>query len=98
MDTTSEKLAKLIEYVKSEGRICPMPMFWNDFYEMLPDKKRVGDKWEPPTPMILGAWHGTPGFIKQLIFITQIEYAASHNFLNKADNYLRSLTEDQWFK
>ena len=35
-----EKLSALLEYVRSDGRVCPMPDCWHQLWEMLPDKKR----------------------------------------------------------
>jgi hypothetical protein len=51
-----EKLSSLINYCSSDGRVCPLPMKWNELWEMLPGRKRVGDAWEPPLPLILAAW------------------------------------------
>jgi DNA-binding CsgD family transcriptional regulator len=36
------QLAKLLNYGQAEGRICPQPQPWNELWDMLPDKERVG--------------------------------------------------------
>jgi hypothetical protein len=92
-----EKLKALLEYVKAEGRVCPMPDYWNQLWKMLPDKKRVGMGWEPPPPLILGAWWDTPLLAKTLRLDEHIHYAAEHGVLDRVDDYLRGLTAEQWF-
>ena len=52
-------LKPLVEYVQSEGRVCPMPIYWNELWQMLPDKRqKENGKWEPSLPLILAAWGG----------------------------------------
>ena len=91
-----EKLKNLLEYVKADGRICPMPDLWNQLWEMLPDKKRVGMGWEPSLPLILGAWD-SPFLAKILRLDEHIRYATEHGILDEVDIYLRNLKSDQWF-
>jgi len=92
-----EKLKALLEYVKADGRVCPMPDYWNQLWELLPDKKRVGMSWEPPLPLILAAWWDTPLLAKTLRLDEHIRYAAEHGALDQVDTYLRGLTPEQWF-
>ena len=40
-------------------RICLRPDPWNKLWELLPDRKRVGNGWEPALPLILAAWYET---------------------------------------
>jgi hypothetical protein len=49
------QLEELLHFVQSEGRICPESGKWHELWEMLPDKKRVGNGWQPPLPLILAA-------------------------------------------
>ncbi len=93
----NEKLEALIEYVKSDGRICPMPDCWNQLWEILPDKKQVGSGWEPSLPLILAAWSDTPHLAKILRFHEHIHYAAEHGVLDEADSFLRGLKQNQWY-
>ena len=92
-----QELSDLVEYCKSNNRVCPQPMLWNQLWELLPDRKRVGMGWQPPLPLILAAWWDTPALFKQIRFLDHIQWAFDHNVLGKADQYLRSLSEDQWY-
>jgi hypothetical protein len=93
----SDKLKELLEYVKADGRICPNPQEWNKLWELLPDKKRIGLGWEPPVPLILGAWWGSSYLEKSLQLDQHIRYAGEHGVLNDVDIYLRGLKPEQWF-
>ena len=90
MDKT---LSDLLEYCKSNHRVCPQPMFWNDLWKLLP---RNDEGQAPSTPLILAAWWDTPAFLKQLRFLEHIQWAHDNGVLEKVDRYLRSLSEDQW--
>jgi hypothetical protein len=92
-----EKLEALLEYVKAEGRICPIRIYWDRLWEMLPDKKHVGRNWEPPPPLTLAVWWETPLLAKTLRLDKHIRYAAEHGVLDEVDSYLRGLRRDEWF-
>ena len=53
-------LSDLLDYVRSNDRVCPQPQKWNELWEMLPDRRRAGEGWEPSLPLILDAWWDTP--------------------------------------
>jgi hypothetical protein len=93
----ADKFKDLLEYVKADGRICPNPQEWQALWEMLPDKKSVGEGWEPPLPLVLGAWWDTPLLAKIFRFEEHIRYADEHGALDDVDIYLRSLKHEQWF-
>jgi hypothetical protein len=92
-----EKLKALLEFVKAEERVCPMPDYWNRLWEMLPDRKRVGMGWEPPLPLILDAWWNSSPTEKEWRLEEHIRYGLEHGVLDEIDEYLRGLKPDQWF-
>ena len=93
----SDKLKSLLEYIRSEGRVCPMPDYWNQLWEMLPDRRQKSSGgWEPPLSLILAAWWDVPALPKMLRLAEHINYAAEHEVLDQVDMYLRSLKPDQW--
>ncbi len=91
-----DPLNDLLEYLKSEGRICPQPQFWNELWEMLPEKHRVGKGWEPPLPLILAAWSDTSDLEKIARLKEHIKYAADHGVLENVADFLRRLSFAQW--
>ncbi len=74
-----------------------MPQRWTALWELLPDRKRVGGGWEPALPLILAAWHDTPGMQKMLRLAEHIEWATEHGALESVADFLRGLREDEWF-
>ena len=96
MADENEALGSLLEYVKAEQRVCPMPVRWNELWEMLPGRQRRGSSWEPPPPLILAAWWDTPSFFKMERLAEHITYAHAHGVLAAVDRFLRALPESEW--
>jgi hypothetical protein len=97
MDDTVEGL---VRYCRENNRVCPLPRFWNDLWEMLPDRKRDGGGWRPPLPLILAAWHDTPALPKMLRLIEHIEWGAKKTGSTSASELLAAFTRyigiDYW--
>ena len=92
-----DKVRSLIEYAQSEGRVCPMPTFWNDMWNMLPDRRqKENGGWDPSLPLILAAWWDTTAEDKKRRLKLHIEYAANKGVLDNVDAFLRNLTPTQW--
>ena len=89
-------LALLLEYVRADQRVCPMPLRWQELWEMLPGRHRRGASWEPPPPLILGEWWSTPSFAKAERLTEHIHYAEAHGVLAEVDRFLRALPEAEW--
>jgi hypothetical protein len=53
----NDSVETLIAYCRQDGRVCPQPIRWNELWEMLPNRTRIGSGWMPPLPLILAAWH-----------------------------------------
>lgn len=90
-------LDDLVAESNKNSRVCPKPMKWNELYELLPDKKRVGLGWEPSLPLILAAWWDTPIISKKLRFKEHLEWAAMHGCLDTIQSFLINLKEDDWY-
>ncbi len=73
-----------------------MPSKWNDLWEMLPNRSRVGGGWEPALPLILAAWYDTPVMLKVLRLREHLEWAEQHGSLDAVDKFLRDLPEMEW--
>src|SRR5262249_33874015 len=92
----SEAVDRLIAYCRENNRVCPLPKAWQQLREMLPDRRRVGDAWEPAVPLILAAWHETPAMLKMVRLAEHIQWAEKHNTLPEVAAFLRGLREDEW--
>ncbi|MBI4642782.1 MAG: hypothetical protein HY790_01000 [Deltaproteobacteria bacterium] len=69
------RLKELIEYCSQDKRVCPQPIPWNRLWEMLPNKERKGIGWNPPLPLILGAWWETSDVQKAARFKEHLIWA-----------------------
>ena len=89
-----------LEDVLAEGqknqRVCPQPQKWNELYQLLPDKRRKGNGWEPALPLILAAWWDTPALLKMLRFREHVEWASRHGALDAVHDFLTTLDETDW--
>ena len=92
----SEAVDRLIAYCRENNRICPLPTGWLQLWEMLPERRRAGDAWEPEFPLILSAWHEMPAMLKMVRLAEHIKWAEKHNALPKVEAFLRGLREDEW--
>jgi hypothetical protein len=92
----NETADQLITYCQENGRVCPQPSLWNDFWELLPDRNREGAGWEPSLPLILAAWHHSSDADKRIRLEEHIRWAEQHNGLEQASAYLRGLSESDW--
>lgn len=90
-------ITEIKEICEKNRRICPQPIKWNEFYEILPNKKSKGNVWEPSLPLILAAWWDTPLFLKKNRFLEHVEWANKHNILDQAYNFLSKLQDEDWF-
>lgn len=89
-------LQALLSYVKSGDRVCPRPLDWQTFWESLPFAARTASGFTPSPPLVLAAWHGTSNEAKAERLREHIMWAASHDGLVEADQYLRSLPLEAW--
>ena len=87
---------KLIQFIQENKSVCPKPQKWNEFWNLLPNKRRNGIGWIPPLPLILAAWWETNDFEKRERLISHINYANEENVLDEISNYLRILSDDDW--
>jgi len=93
-----ERLAMLLAYVTEHGKICPQPQRWNELWQLLPNRQRNSNGgWNPPLPLILGAWHIATGIEKTQRLREYIEYAHQNGAFDEVDSFLRRLRESDWY-
>jgi hypothetical protein len=64
--------------------VCPLPMKWNEVWQILDDAREArGDPEVPPPPVppILAAWH-VPALWKMVRWRETLEWAEKHGFLH----------------
>lgn len=91
-------LDQLIQKLEQEGHICPKPNYWNKFWSLLPGRRRKGLGYEPPAPLILGAWHHTSHTEKHQRFFVHLQWAQDHGVLEEMADFLGKLGPDDWHK
>lgn len=89
-------LNELIAYGSRDGRVCPKPSAWSAVYNKLPGTRRLGNGWEPPLPLILGAWHVSSNDDKVARFHLHLQHAEAHGALGAIAAYLLKLQESDW--
>ena len=87
----------LLNEATRDGRVCPQPHRWNDFWKMLPNKTRTGAEGEPSPPLILAAWDSTPHISKIVRFQEHIRWAGDNGALQEAYDYLLGLQPEDWY-
>lgn len=96
MINDKSELDNFLEFCRAENRICPQPKFWNEMFELLPDKKHTGPRLEPPLPLILGAWTNSTDLEKLERFHMHVRYANQKNVLPEVVQYIKSLRQKDW--
>ena len=87
---TVEELKK---YVTSNKRICPMPMPWNEFLDILEIKEKM-----PPhlIPLILNGWFASD-LEKRKRILAQIDYASKDDvMLKKLEEFILNIDDKDW--
>ena len=88
-------LEAMIDNIAGSGWVCLQPMRWNELYELLPQKTRVGVGWEPPAPLILGAWWDTTHTAKKQRFLEHLEWAHSHGAIDCVMAFLKTFGQER---
>jgi hypothetical protein len=86
----TETFETLWEYCISNNRVCPMPMKWNNLFNLLKDNKRLS------LPLILNGWEMSSPLEKNLRFKDHIKSAEDTNQIGEISKYLKSLKESDW--
>lgn len=93
-----DPLSALLAYVDEEPRVCPKPQIWNRLFDLLPEKRRVGNGWEPPLPLILAAWENTSDLEKRERFHLHIRWAADHGAFDQINQFVRAMPPEHWHR
>lgn len=92
-----ESLESLIAYCSDKNRAVPNPDQWNSLFRMLKNtKQKPTGGWEPPLPLILGAWWHSMPIEKVLRFQEHLRWADQEGQIDEIGTFLRSLKDDEW--
>lgn len=78
-------LEALLIYCTEQNRVCPQPRLWQQFWESLPGKRRLGGRWQPDVPYVLGGWGYTDDEAKRQRLFEHIQWASDHGAISSAD-------------
>lgn len=87
----------IVANLTKAGRVCPNPQQWSRLWEMLPDRRRVGSRWEPPAPLILVAWYETTDSEKRERFRAHLLWAEERGCLDRILAFLNALDAVDWY-
>lgn len=93
----ADQFDEIRAYCSDKSRVCPVPIRWNELWELLPSKQRKATGgWEPSLPLILGAWHETTNLEKIARLNEHLKWAADHGSLDELRTFICSLEESDW--
>ena len=85
-----ETFETLWEYCTNNNRVCPMPMKWNDLFNLLKGHEKLD------LPLILNGWEMSSPLEKNLRFKEHIQSAQDTEQIEEIGEYIRLLKEDDW--
>jgi hypothetical protein len=91
------QLKDLLDICSRNDRVCPHPPEWARLWEIIIGHKQAGMRWSPQRPMILAQWWDTTAGEKRVCLEQHIRWASEHGILEKVDNFIRNLSEEQWY-
>lgn len=85
---------ELMAETRKEGRVCPQPTRWLEFYRVLQDNAKGVAL--PQPPLTGSAWASTPASAKRTAFMEQVEWAVKNGCITPAYEFLASLPKTDW--
>lgn len=82
--------------VRLNKRVCPRPLMWDKLYHLLPNRRRIGVRSEPPVPLILSSWWVTSDNEKRDRLRVHVEWAERYGALAPVLAWLAALPESEW--
>lgn len=92
MEKTKERILKRLE---NEGIVCPDPIIWNDFYELIVREKDKSER--PALPMVLTGWWVSGKDEKHQRFCEHIQWAEDNGVIENAYDFINQVELDDWY-
>jgi hypothetical protein len=86
-EALDKALLDLLDYCRSNNRVCPKNIYWNAFYSILPDKEGK----RPPPPLFVSESGLIYDSLWHLRLSDQIYWAYANDAIEKSGHFLRSL-------
>jgi len=94
----NEASEKILNDCSRTNRICPQPIKWGELWELLPGRKqKPSGGWGPALPLILAAWWEAGNCAKHQRFKEHLSWAESKGVIDKVEDFLDNLSEEDWF-
>jgi hypothetical protein len=88
-------LYEVMAEARKNNRVCPQPTRWLEIYRLL--EQSAAGAALPAAPLVGSAWASTPPLAKRMCFHEQLEWAAAHDCLNPVYDYLKNLSDPEWY-
>jgi hypothetical protein len=86
---------RILRGIKDDGIVCPVPITWNKFFEIIVEKKDRAE-W-PPLPMVLTGWYLAGKDEKHQRFCEHIQWAEDNGVIEIALNFINKIKLDNWY-
>ena len=86
-------LEELLQFARSERRVCPRPQKWAELFKMISETPRAS---KIPPPLILAAWWHTSDEEKRERLAMHLRSARDQGRLSEVAAFLASLPRDEW--
>jgi hypothetical protein len=81
--------------IRKEGRICPQPTRWLEFYRVLQDAAQ--GRQLPAPPLTGSAWASNSPATKRVCFQAQVTWAVDNGCVPQANAFLSGLPKTDWY-
>lgn len=87
---------ELMAETRKDGRVCPVPTRWLEFYRVLQDAARGRPL--PPPPLTGSGWASTSAAAKRARFLEHAEWAVRNGCITPAYAFLQALPAPEWYR
>jgi len=86
---------ELLLETRKDGRVCPQPTRWLEFYRLLLDAKSGAAL--PAPPLSGSAWLSSPPNVKRACFAEQASWVVRNGCTAQAHAFLSALSPSDWY-
>ena len=86
---------ELMAEVRKDGRVCPQPTRWLEFFRLLQDAGKSAPL--PQPPLTGSSWASSSPTAKRSCFVAQAEWAQQNDLVVPACEFLVRLSPTDWY-